>query len=75
MNVQEIGTNAGIVWRLLNGNNREWEFSEIQEATGLSSRDLNAAIGWLAREDKVQFEEHTKEEEDRIYIALNYYIG
>ena len=75
MNIQKIGENAGIVWRLLNGNNRAWEFSEIQESTGLSGRDLNTAIGWLAREDKVQFEEHKEGEEDRIYIALNYYIG
>ena len=73
MNVHEIGENAGIVWRLLNGNNRQWEYSEIKEATGLSNRELNAAIGWLAREGKIQVEE--RGDDDRFYLELNYYIG
>ena len=73
MNVHQIGENAGIVWRLMNGNNRKWEYAEIREATGLSNRELNAAIGWLAREGKVQIEEH--EDGSRFYLELNYYIG
>ncbi len=73
MNVQRIGENAGIVWRLMNGDNRKWEYSEIKEATGLSNRDLNAAIGWLAREGKIQFEE--QKAGDCFYLELNYYIG
>ena len=55
MDAQTIGNNAGKVWRLLD-HNRKWEYNELKEATGLSDRDLNAAIGWLAREDKIQFE-------------------
>ena len=75
MKVQTIGENAGIVWQLLNGDNRAWEFNEIKKATGLSSRDLNTAIGWLAREDKIQIEENDGTQDDRFYIAMNYYIG
>ena len=55
MDAQSIGKHAGIVWRLLD-HNRRWEYNELKEATGSSDRDLNAAIGWLAREDKIQFE-------------------
>lgn len=51
-----IGENAGIVWRLLNNENRKWEFKEIKEATKLDELELASAIGWLAREDKIQFE-------------------
>ena len=44
-----IGEKAGIVWRLLNGDNRRWEFSEIKKATGMDEKELSAAIGWLVR--------------------------
>ena len=55
MNKNLIGLNAGKVWQLLN-NNKRWSYSELKEAVGLSDRDLNAAIGWLARGDKIDFE-------------------
>lgn len=74
MDVQTIGKNAGIVWRLLD-HNRKWEYNELKEATGLSDRDLNAAIGWLAREDKIQFETSKKDGHDYLYLELNLYIG
>ena len=72
MDAQSIGKNAGIVWRLLD-HNRKWEYNELKEATGLSDRDLNAAIGWLAREDKLSI----YEENGRLLLGLspmNYYI-
>ena len=74
MDVQTIGKNAGIVWRLLD-HNRKWEYNELKEATGLSDRDLNAAIGWLAREDKIQFETSKKDGHDYLFLELNLYIG
>ena len=54
MNKNQIGTNAGIVWKLLS-DNAHWEYDKLKHASGLSDRDLNAAIGWLAREDKIDF--------------------
>lgn len=74
MDAQSIGKNAGIVWRLLD-HNRKWEYNELKEVTGLSDRDLNAAIGWLAREDKIQFETSKKDGHDYLYLELNLYIG
>ena len=50
MNIQSIGESAGIVWRLLHGDNRKWEYQELKKTTGLRDRDLNAAIGWLVKE-------------------------
>ena len=67
MNKNLIGLNAGKVWQLLNNN------SELKEAVGLSDRDLNAAIGWLAREDKIDFE--TEGGNDRLFLCVNVYIG
>lgn len=74
MNAQSIGESAGVVWRLLYGDNRRWEYKEIKEATKLSDRDLNAAIGWLAREGKIQFTT-MPDYKDALYIELNLYIG
>ena len=74
MNAQSIGECAGVVWRLLYGDKRRWEYKEIKAATGLSNRDLNAAIGWLAREGKIQFI-NLPDREEALYIDLNLYIG
>ena len=73
MDAHTIGVNAGVVWRLLD-NNRRWEYSELKAASGLSDRDLNAAIGWLAREDKIQFETERKEKKEYLFLELNVYI-
>lgn len=56
MNVETIGTWAGLVWNTLNekdvlGN------KEIKKATKLKDKELYAAIGWLAREGKLNIAE------------------
>ncbi len=38
----------------------------------LSDRDLNAAIGWLAREDKIYFETDSNNAE-YLYLSVNIY--
>lgn len=70
-----IGENAGILWRLLNTDNRKWELAEIKEATGFDDLELASAIGWLAREDKIQFELYKEDGKAYIYLMLNIYIG
>ena len=50
-----IGENAGLVWRTLDSQDKKMSFDELQEATKLNDIDLAAAIGWLAREDKIRF--------------------
>lgn len=67
-----IGNNAGIVWRLLN-NGKKLSYDEIKKASGLSDRDLNLAIGWLAREDKIYFETD-KQNSEFMYLSVNMYI-
>lgn len=74
MDKNSIGENAGLVWRLLD-NNQHWEYGELKKVSGLSDRDLNAAIGWLARENKIQFYTDEVQETDCLYLELNLYIG
>ena len=72
MNKTQIGENAGIVWNILKDNNH-WEYEQLKEISGLSDRELNAAIGWLAREDKIDFD--MNQEGDRIFLTVNVFIG
>ena len=75
MNMQSIGESAGVIWKILYGDNRKWEYQELKKATGLRDRELNAAIGWLAREGKIQFEEGASEHPTALYIERSLYIG
>ena len=72
MDKNQIGTNAGIVWNILK-DNAHWEYEDLKAATGLSDRELNAAIGWLAREDKIDFD--MDQNHDRLFLHVNGYIG
>lgn len=74
MDINTIGLNAGIVWRLLDDNKR-WEYNDLKAASGLSDHDLNAAIGWLARENKIQFSTDQEKGKEYLYLELNLYIG
>lgn len=71
MDKYTIGNNAGIVWTLLNDGKR-WKYEDLKAASALSDRDLNAAIGWLAREDKIYFETDNNNAE-YLYLSLNIY--
>ena len=59
----EIGLNAGKVWQLLS-NNDKWSYGSLKRKSGLKDKELGAALGWLAREDKIEFEQ--QEDERRI---------
>lgn len=72
MNKNKIGENAGVVWRILSDNG-QWDYDKLKEVSGLSDRDLNAAIGWLAREDKIDF--GVDSAQDRLFLHVNVYIG
>lgn len=72
MDKYQIGTNAGIVWNVLK-DNVHWDYEQLKTATGLTDRDLNAAIGWLAREDKIDFD--INNQHDRLFLNVNVYIG
>lgn len=74
MDKRSIGANAGLVWRLLD-NNRRWEYNELKIASGLSDHDLNAAIGWLARENKIEFKTDPETSKEYLFLNVNVYIG
>ena len=52
---EKIGDNAGLIWSALEDG--ELNVKAIKKATKLTEKDLNFALGWLAREGKVKFNE------------------
>lgn len=66
MNIEMIGTNAGLIWNALN-ENKTLSVKEIKKATKLKEKPLYAALGWLAREGKINLEET---EEDIVVTLL-----
>lgn len=76
MDKYQIGRNAGILWRLLS-DQRKWGYEELKEASGLFHYELCTAIGWLAREGKIEFEPgqpSSENNEDKYYLEFNVYI-
>jgi Protein of unknown function (DUF2582). len=55
--IELIGTNAGLVWHVLNEGGK-LSLKELKKATKIKAeKDLYAALGWLAKEGKLGFEE------------------
>jgi len=61
---EKIGNNAGLVWTALQ--NGELNVKAVKKATKLTDKDLYLALGWLAREGKVQFTEL----EGELFVAI-----
>ena len=59
------------------GRTEKMQLEEIKKGTGLDDMELASAIGWLAREDKIQFElqyPNGKEKKAYVYLMLNVYF-
>ena len=68
MNTETIGTNAGSVWVALNTADA-LGVKQLKKITKLKEKEIYAALGWLARENKVAFSE-TDDEKKEILVAL-----
>ena len=56
MDRKQIGVYAGKVWQLLS-NNEKWGYGTLKRKSGLKDKELGAALGWLSRENKIEFYE------------------
>ncbi|GHV44036.1 hypothetical protein FACS1894180_4800 [Bacteroidia bacterium] len=66
MNVEKIGINAGVVWKALESA-KELSIKDLKKTTKLTEKDLGYALGWLAREGKVNLSENEKD----LYVHLS----
>jgi hypothetical protein len=66
MTSEIIGTNAGLVWNTLNGAG-ELSIKDLKKLTKIKTdKILFAALGWLAKEDKLIF----AEKGDELFVTL-----
>ncbi len=63
MNVEEIGTNAGAIWQALNSA-ETLSLKQLKKATKLKDKAAFAALGWLAREGKVNINVDPEDEKE-----------
>ncbi len=57
MNAENIGTWAGLVWNALNDAKKGLATKELRKATKLKVNEMHCALGWLAKEGKLDFAE------------------
>lgn len=60
--IDVIGTNAGLVWHALNESKKGLTVKEIQQnSTVRTQNEILMALGWLAKEGKVEFSSTEKD--------------
>lgn len=73
MEISLIARNATRIWKLMN-NGSAWCYDRLKQATRLSDREINAALGWLAREDTVEIQPDPVTHEE-IYKVRHFWEG
>jgi hypothetical protein len=64
--IEQIGTNAGLVWNALSESGK-LNIKEMKKVTKIKAeKDVYAALGWLAKEGKLAFDET----EGEIFVSL-----
>jgi len=72
MDKTAIRLNATKIWKLLSNNTR-WAYEELRKESGLNDTELGAAIGWLACQNKIDFER--KSNQLLFFLNVNVFIG
>ena len=70
MEINNIGNNAGLIWNALNANGKMTE-TKLKKETALGSAEFYTALGWLAREGKLNVETEVKGAKTCEYYSLN----
>lgn len=68
MNVEVIGTWAGLVWNALNEADA-LGLKQLKKITKLKEKEVFAALGWLGRENKITIHDDPEDEKE-VLIAL-----
>jgi hypothetical protein len=63
--VNSVGATAGKIWTYLQKNGRS-SVSAVEKAAKAPKREIQMAIGWLAREEKIEL----AEEKRTLYVWL-----
>lgn len=70
MNIETIGTNAGTVWVALN-DAQALGVKQLKKITKLKDKEVFAALGWLAREGKIDIAQDPADEKEFIVSLVS----
>ena len=68
----DIGNNAGVVWRALNEERGGMALNTLMSRVNLPLFEVASAVGWLAREDKINFNKENGITSVRLYQERYY---
>ncbi|PNX53472.1 MAG: hypothetical protein BV458_04430 [Thermoplasmata archaeon M9B2D] len=68
--VEQIGTDAGKIWSVLSERQREINISSLSRLTKINVNDVYLAIGWLARENKIDAKTVVKQKNNHLKVWL-----
>ena len=63
---EKIGSDAGLIWSVLAEKGTK-KVKDLKRLTKLTDKEIYAAMGWLAREEKLIFDQ----QEEDIYLSLS----
>ena len=69
MNTEAIGTFAGTVWVALSATDA-LGVKQLKKITKLKDKEVFAALGWLAREGKVNFAQDPEDEKELVISLI-----
>lgn len=68
--IGKIGTDAGKIWTVLSKKQDEVDISSLARITKVDTQDIYAAIGWLARENKIEAKTVKNQKKQLLKVSL-----
>lgn len=68
--VEQIGTAAGKIWTVLSQQQNEIDISALSRLTRININDVYTAIGWLARENKIDAKTVMNQKNNQLKVRL-----
>jgi len=68
--IGKIGTDAGTIWSVLSRSGTDVNLSSLSRLTRINVNDVYAAVGWLARENKIDVQTVMKQKNQRLRVKL-----
>ncbi len=66
----KIGFDAGKIWTVLSQQQTDVDISSLARLTRIDVKDVYAAIGWLARENKIDAKNVMKQKNQQLKVSL-----
>jgi hypothetical protein len=68
--IEKVGKDAGKVWAALSKRQTEVDIYSLARLTKIGVNDVYTAVGWLAREDKIDVKTAVKQKNKQLKIGL-----